>query len=484
MQDLDDGTIHVTSGRLRHGIMMPVLILGLLLSVLSQAAMTDELTDANSMVIFSRAKPTGALIPSNCISDMGNDTCVDGDGLRGAAWITVSTDGQSAYVASFDSSALAVFARDPTTGLLTQFVGVAGCIAQLGDGVSCAAANGILGAVSVAVTPDNKNLYVAARDGNTVAAFARDITTGTLRQLSGTAGCIAAAGNGVTCANARALLGPRGIVISPDGMNVYVASRDSSAVAIFSRDTTTGVLTQLIGAAGCVSNDGSGGICSHGKALAGVRGIAVSPDSKYVYVASQTANAVAVFARDKITGVLTQLSGIAGCIAENGDGVTCAYGRGLLAPIHVDVSPDGKHVYVASRDSHSVAIFARNTKTGALTQLRGTAGCIAENGDDVTCAGGRGLNEAVYVAVSPDGKNVYVASQVSDAVAEFARNTKTGALVQLAGLTGCVSQDGALESCTDGNGLDGTVALTVSPDSKYVYAVAFNSNAVSIFNRN
>ncbi len=417
-----------------------------------------------------------------CVSETGSGPCVDGTGLGAAGWIAISKDGNNAYVASFDSSALAVFARDPTTGGLTQLNGVAGCIAALGDGVTCAKAEGILGAVSVAVTPDGQHVYVAAR-GNTVAAFERDMTTGTLVQLSGTAGCIGETGNGVSCADGRALSGPRTITVSPDGVSVYVASRDSSAVVVFLRDATNGVLTQLAGLEGCVSNDGTGGICVQGKALLGARGIAVSPDNKNVYVASQNSNAVAVFSRNRKTGALTQLRGAAGCIAENGDGVTCAGGRGLISPIHVDVSPDGKHVYVASRDSNSLVIFSRNTKTGALTQLRGTAGCIAENGDGITCADGKGLKEAVYVAVSPDGNNVYVASQVSDAVAEFSRNKKTGAVVQLAGLAGCVSEDGTAGSCTQGRGLDGVIALTVSPDNKYLYAVAFDSNAVTIFER-
>ena len=42
------------------------------------------------------------------------------------------------------------------------------------------------------------------------------------------------------------------------------------------------------------------------------------------------------------------------------------------------MSPDGLNVYVASYDSSSVAVFVRDFATGALTQLAGTAGCLAE----------------------------------------------------------------------------------------------------------
>jgi DNA-binding beta-propeller fold protein YncE len=58
--------------------------------------------------------------------------------------------------------------------------------------------------------------------------------------------------------------------------------------------------------------------------------------------------------------------------------------------------------------------------TGDLSQPAGTAGCMSETGSG-PCADGHGLNGPFGVAVSPDGKSVYVASNVSDAVARFNR---------------------------------------------------------------
>jgi hypothetical protein len=58
--------------------------------------------------------------------------------------------------------------------------------------------------------------------------------------------------------------------------------------------------------------------------------------------------------------------------------------------------------------------------TGALTQPAGTAGCISETGSG-PCADGHGLSFAFSVEVSADGKSVYVASLLSDAVARFNR---------------------------------------------------------------
>ena len=60
-------------------------------------------------------------------------------------------------------------------------------------------------------------------------------------------------------------------------------------------------------------------------------------------------------------------------------------------------------------DSNAVARLNRNTTTGAITQPAGAAGCISETGAG-PCADGHGLDFADSVAVSPDGKSVYVAS--------------------------------------------------------------------------
>ena len=84
------------------------------------------------------------------------------------------------------------------------------------------------------------------------------------------------------------------------------------------------------------------------------------------------------------------------------------------------VSPDGKSVYVASIGSDAVARLNRNTTTGAITQPAGSAGCISETGAG-PCADGHALGGPFGVAVSPDGKSVYVASHFSDAVARFDR---------------------------------------------------------------
>lgn len=69
--------------------------------------------------------------------------------------------------------------------------------------------------------------------------FARDATTGVLTQAAGAAGCVsetgAAGGVANQCANGRALDGARAVVVSADGAQVYAASDTSDAIVRSSR---------------------------------------------------------------------------------------------------------------------------------------------------------------------------------------------------------------------------------------------------------
>ena len=117
-------------------------------------------------------------------------------------------------------------------------------------------------------------------------------------------------------------------------------------------------------------------------------------------------------------------------------------GRELDGAIGVAVSPDSRNVYVASSVDAAVAVFDIDPGTGGLAQKAGQDGCVSESGSLLSCEDGRALLQAWAVAVSPDGRNVYVASFQSDAVLIFDRDPATGAIDQKPGLAGCISQDG------------------------------------------
>jgi DNA-binding beta-propeller fold protein YncE len=99
-----------------------------------------------------------------------------------------------------------------------------------------------------------------------------------------------------------------------------------------------------------------------------------------------------------------------------------AYSRiSRRAVTRVAASADGTSVYAVSALSDAVNAFRRIPATGGLYQLGGLAGCASETGSGGTCRDGKALDEPHPVAVSPDGKSVYAASQGSSAVAVFAR---------------------------------------------------------------
>src|SRR3954451_6237448 len=108
-------------------------------------------------------------------------------------------------------------------------------------------------------------------------------------------------------------------------------------------------------------------------------------------------------------GELVQKGGTAGCVSETGTAGACQNGKALGEAQNLVLSADGKSVYVASA-SGGVAILDRNTTTGALTQKAGTAGCVSEDGSGATCQNGNGLDTAIGVAASADGKSAYVGS--------------------------------------------------------------------------
>jgi DNA-binding beta-propeller fold protein YncE len=247
----------------------------------------------------------------------------------------------------------------------------------------------------------------------------------------------------------------------------------------------TGDLSQPPGPAGCISETGAGP-CIDGHALDGANSVAVSPNGKSVYVAASASNAVVRLNRNTVAGAIGQPAGTAGCVSITSE--PCASAHALLAPTSVAVSPDGKSVYVASRDAHAVVRLNRNTTTGAISQPVGTSGCISQNGAG-SCADGHGLGDPFAVAVSPDGKSVYVASSNGNAVVRLNRNTTTGAITQPVGTAGCVSETGSGGGlgegpCADGHGLLAPTSVAVSPDGKSVYVASLGSDAVARLDRN
>jgi DNA-binding beta-propeller fold protein YncE len=415
--------------------------------------------------------------------DCGHARALGGPGpFMGSRAIAVSPDGRNVYVAAAKSDAIAVFHRNRATGALEQRKGKAGCVAAPVAGKSsegCGVAIGLIGPNSIAVSPDGAYVYATSREGASLTSFRRNTKSGTLKQLPpSSAGCI----SGLPipgCTTGRALSGPDVVVVSPEGTNVYVGSFFGNAVAGFSRNPESGALTQLEGTDGCIAVATSG--CATGVALGSIEGLAISPGGGTVYAAAAVSNAVDVLSRNPATGALSQATTTGtGCITDAAT-TGCTTGLQLAGANAVATAASGNYVYATSLFSNSVTSFKPTEGVTGLTQKPGAAGCLIYL-RAAACSFGRAMVAPEGLAVSPEGLNVYVASYETGAIDVLDRNPETGTVAQKPGAAGCLAPQ-SLPGCTPGRALGGVSSVAVSPDGRNVYATASTSNAVDVFRR-
>ena len=286
-------------------------------------------------------------------------------------------------------------------------------------------------------------------------------------------GCVSNDGSGGACADVPGtpLSGAGAIALSPDSKSLYVASLRSGTITHF-----FAAANGQISYDGCVSNDGSGGLCADapGTPLSGAESVAVSPDGRSVYVASATSGTITHFFA-AAGGQLTY----DGCVSGDGSGGACAVASpdALGSPTSVAVSPDGKSVYVAAAQPGAVSHFFA-AAGGQLTY----DGCVSNDGSGGACADapGSSFTNASSVAVSPDGNSVYVASPDAGMVLTLAA-APGGQLTY----SGCISAGGSGGHCTDapGTSLNGVSRVAVSPNGNGVYADSFTGGVVVHFFR-
>lgn len=131
----------------------------------------------------------------------------------------------------------------------------------------------------------------------------------------------------------------------------------------------------------------------------------------------------------------------------------------------VALSPDGRHVYVAGGVGNAVAAFSRNATTGKLEFLEAQVDGVG---------GVDGLAAAWSVAVSPDGANVYATGMEDDAVAVFARDAASGRLAFV---------EAQFDGASGVDGLGGAWLVAVSPDGASVYGAGASDDAIAVFRR-
>lgn len=282
-----------------------------------------------------------------------------------------------------------------------------------------------------------------------------------------------------------ALGGAASIAVSPDGTRLYAAAVSDNALAVFTRDPVSGALSQL----DILVDDSSGNM----NGLSGISDIVVHPAGGYIYTAALNDQALSVFEQtnDGLQYVETVRSGT--------NGVT-----GLSFPFRIAISPEGSHLYVATRDaeaSDAVISFRIASDSGALSFLDRHDGLldnvsalrfsadgaqlyIADATDLVVMRrdidpssagygtlslrefhrngenGVSALNAASAIAIAADGAHLYVVSPFDDALGVFERNADTGSLTFVNSHSGENSGIGTFS---------GALALAASPDGGHLY---------------
>jgi DNA-binding beta-propeller fold protein YncE len=352
---------------------------------------------SNAVAVFRRDALTGVLHQlggrAGCVRNRGGRGCARGRALRGPSDVLVSPDGRNVYVASEGSGSIAVFRRNRTTGALRQLRGGRGCVRDT-PGSACRNVRALAGASVLAIGSGGRFLYAATARG--IAAFRRNLRTGALAQLGGSAGCVSAEAR-EGCAVAGTLVQVADLALRGD--NLYASSPGQKAVTLFDLDAGAPVAADAF----CISDGGEGG-CASGRTLNGVFGLAVSPGGLQLYAVAEFNAAVAILARAQ-GGELSQPPGPAGCIRDGG-GLDCAEARFMGHPDLIELSRDGRNAYVRA-EAGALVVLSRNGSTGELSQLPGKKGCVADH--IPSCGSNHGLS-AGFLALSPDGRNVYVVS--------------------------------------------------------------------------
>jgi len=445
-----------------------------------------------------------------CISLTGSfGACTTGIATGHAEGIIISPDGKNAYVAAQSSKAIVIFDRNKATGVLTQKAGIKACISQTGTSGACATGNVSLNGInSVVVSPDGKNVYATAADPGAVIIFDRNTANGELTLKAGAAGCISDTSLGGICAIGRGLMGAGGfynstaLKLSPDGKNLYVSSYFESGLAIFDRNSRTGVLTQKPGINGCFSKDGeSNGVadsCTVARGFGGFDTVVVSPDGKNLYGGSWDDDGVVAFGRNTANGDLTQLAGKQGCISNTGSSDACTVGRALDAVNSIVTSPDGKTVYAVGGSGNregtgAVVILDRNVSTGVLTQKPGPAGCISNTTTDIymtdctlfSADESKVMANTYDIVISRDGRNAYVLNLDGNSLVMLARARTTGALTVPAKTTteSCIGSLSDPNPCAVATEMIAPQGLALSPNGKNLYVASTNADAILTFDR-
>ncbi len=359
-------------------------------------------------------------------------------------------------------------AAAPAPALLAaQPSGRAGCIDADGSG-GCTRAASLSSDSRVGplvVSPNGAFVYAADRpfteseyptDGR-LLIFARDRSSGALRELPGRRGCIENAVKPVPtqrgpCEQIGGIENPDELLISPDGRRLYVATAGNlgSYLVTFAVNPHTGEARRLQ----CLTN-AFASRCAK-TSMDEPRTLLVTSDSRFLYVGSLSNSAVGASPllsvyRAGAHGLTAEQCLAAAAITDLGCTVAPLLGDGSVDGLAE--APEGSTLYASAaaptRGGERVLALARDPASGRLSPLSGPGDCVSDEPTPPPPCSAVALT-GTDLAMSPSGETLYTATKGaggqpgSFGAAVLVRDGSSGALSELAGPSACVAFDSPL----------------------------------------
>jgi 6-phosphogluconolactonase len=313
------------------------------------------------------------------------------------------------------NQAIYAFRFDPVLGRLTPL----GMVAEVPD------------PTFLAVSSDQRFLYAAnaisefeGKPSGSVSAFRIDRETGALEFL-----------NAVSSQGA----GPCYVAMDKTGSHLLVANYGSGSVAVLPmlKDGRLGTATSVVPHSGHgVNPERQEGPHAHAIETSNDNRFAISPD----------------LGLDKLFAY--RFDALSGTLAESVSSLDMTPGSG---PRHVAFHPNGKQVFAVSEMGSTVSVLEYSAKKGGL-RLTQTVSTLPEKF--------AGTNHAAEIAVSADGKFLYVSNRGDDSIAIFAIGRTDGKLAR----TAITPTQGKIPR-----------HFSIAPDGNYLLVANEKSNNLVIF---
>ena len=143
---------------------------------------------------------------------------------------------------------------------------------------------------------------------------------------------------------------------------------------------------------------------------------------------------------------------------------------GLYGANSIAISRDGRWVYVAGRGCRAILVFRRNPTDGAL-RLAWTYQSRWSDDKLPSAITLPDLSGPAYLVISPDGRHLYVMGHQP-------------LVLQRDAATGALEQSARIDHAIPHKGIKSPWWLELSPDGKHAYAISGGGNTLIVFSRN